>query len=60
MTNSEDCDSNDKVGIEIMIMKDDEIVVEGIVPLVLLLPLQLFNIQIIQNSNILDMLCQIY
>ena len=36
MTNSEDCDSNDKVGIEIMMMKEGKIMVEGIVSLVLL------------------------
>lgn len=51
MTNSEDCDSNDKVGIEIMMMKDNEIVVEEVVPLVLLLIT--FSILILKRLKIL-------
>lgn len=37
MTNSEDCDSKNKDIREMMMMKEDEMMVEGIVPLVLLL-----------------------
>lgn len=57
LTNNEDCDSKNKDIREMMMMKKGKMVVEEAVSLVLLLPHQSLNIQIIQDSNILNMFC---